>query len=412
MKKYTPYERGMESKAVFSTFQSIPTGVDGMQISEGLPNVAKVMDRGTLITTFKAADLGCILHSRHQYHWHTGYVPPQTVAAPHIGAVDCPHARPAQSRRARRSSTSASAGAGGEDEESRRSTRPASSAASSVRSSCPKPVAGDSRRPAAARHVAASVSRNARNCSSRTAQGQPPSAKGSDHNRKSIPQVDRRRRTVCSSRRRAKAFDLTAEPKDELRQLQHRPLRSRLPARPAVGRGRGALHRGDDGIRPVHGLGHARERPQPPRRDEEGDRRADRAARPRPGRTRTALTRTLIVLASEFSRDMMIGRQAGPAGAESGRRAGPTCDGAEVLRHAPPFHRRPVGVVLFGGGIKKGQVYGETANERPFTSVKNPVTHARSARVHLPGAGHPGRPVLRGRKPSVLRHRRRQGQGD
>ena len=31
-------------------------------------------------------DLGHILHSRHQYHWHTGYVPPQTVAAPHIGA--------------------------------------------------------------------------------------------------------------------------------------------------------------------------------------------------------------------------------------------------------------------------------------------------------------------------------------
>jgi hypothetical protein len=31
-------------------------------------------------------DLGSILHSRHQYHWHTGYVPPQTVATPHIGA--------------------------------------------------------------------------------------------------------------------------------------------------------------------------------------------------------------------------------------------------------------------------------------------------------------------------------------
>src|SRR5690606_32923520 len=31
-------------------------------------------------------DLGSILHSRHQYHWHTGYVPPQTVAAPHLGS--------------------------------------------------------------------------------------------------------------------------------------------------------------------------------------------------------------------------------------------------------------------------------------------------------------------------------------
>jgi len=39
-----------------------------------------------LIRSAQAADLGFILHSRHQYHWHTGYVPPQTVAAPHLGA--------------------------------------------------------------------------------------------------------------------------------------------------------------------------------------------------------------------------------------------------------------------------------------------------------------------------------------
>src|SRR5438552_16304705 len=86
-KKYTPFERGMEAKAVYSTFRSIPTSVDGLSISEGLPNIAKVMHQGTLIRTFKAGDLGFILHSRHQYHWHTGYVPPQPVAAPHIGAV-------------------------------------------------------------------------------------------------------------------------------------------------------------------------------------------------------------------------------------------------------------------------------------------------------------------------------------
>ena len=34
----------------------------------------------------RVADLGNILHSRHQYHWHTGYVPPQTVACPHLGS--------------------------------------------------------------------------------------------------------------------------------------------------------------------------------------------------------------------------------------------------------------------------------------------------------------------------------------
>ncbi len=44
------------------------------------------MDRGTLIRSHVVADLGNILHSRHQYHWHTGYVPPQTVACPHLGS--------------------------------------------------------------------------------------------------------------------------------------------------------------------------------------------------------------------------------------------------------------------------------------------------------------------------------------
>src|SRR4029077_3974669 len=36
--------------------------------------------------THTAADLGAILHSRHQYHWHTGYEPPVNVMAPHLGA--------------------------------------------------------------------------------------------------------------------------------------------------------------------------------------------------------------------------------------------------------------------------------------------------------------------------------------
>src|SRR5439155_7123812 len=54
--------------------------------SSGLEQLAQVMDRATLIRGMQAADLGFILHSRHQFNWHTGYVPPQTVAAPHLGA--------------------------------------------------------------------------------------------------------------------------------------------------------------------------------------------------------------------------------------------------------------------------------------------------------------------------------------
>ena len=72
---------------MLSTFPAIDTAVDDIKFSQGLEKLAKVMDRGTLIRSYTAGDLGFILHSRHQYQWHTGYAPPQTVAAPHIGAV-------------------------------------------------------------------------------------------------------------------------------------------------------------------------------------------------------------------------------------------------------------------------------------------------------------------------------------
>ena len=86
-KRYTPFEPGVRTERVLSTFPSIDTVVDHIKISQGLERVARVMDRGAIIRTFQAADLGFILHSRHQYHWHTGYIPPQSLAMPHIGSV-------------------------------------------------------------------------------------------------------------------------------------------------------------------------------------------------------------------------------------------------------------------------------------------------------------------------------------
>ena len=85
-KRYVPYEKGLDPKRVLSTFPAVDTVVDGLQFTEGLEKIGRVMDRGTLIKTYQAADLGFILHSRHQYHWHTAYEPPLTVAAPHIGS--------------------------------------------------------------------------------------------------------------------------------------------------------------------------------------------------------------------------------------------------------------------------------------------------------------------------------------
>src|SRR4051812_30190134 len=86
-KLYTPYEKGLDPNRVLSTFPAIDTAVDNIKFSQGLEKLAAVMDRGALIRSYTAGDLGFILHSRHQYQWHTGYAPPQTVAAPHIGAI-------------------------------------------------------------------------------------------------------------------------------------------------------------------------------------------------------------------------------------------------------------------------------------------------------------------------------------
>src|SRR5688500_9360047 len=86
-KRYTPFASGVRIEQVLSTFPTIDTAVDHIKFTKGLEQIGSVMDRGAVIGTFNAADLGFILHSRHQYHWHTGYIPPQPMAMPHLGAM-------------------------------------------------------------------------------------------------------------------------------------------------------------------------------------------------------------------------------------------------------------------------------------------------------------------------------------
>src|SRR5690242_21575853 len=86
-KRYTAFKAGLKPDQVLSTFPQINTVVDNIKLTQGLEMLARVMDRATLIRSYTAGDLGFILHSRHQYQWHTGYAPPQTVAAPHIGSI-------------------------------------------------------------------------------------------------------------------------------------------------------------------------------------------------------------------------------------------------------------------------------------------------------------------------------------
>src|SRR3954470_9069895 len=86
-KRYTPFAPGVRVEQGLSTFPAIDTAVDHIKFTQGLEQIGSVIDRGTVIRAFNAADLGFILHSRHQYHWHTGYIPPQPMAMPHLGAV-------------------------------------------------------------------------------------------------------------------------------------------------------------------------------------------------------------------------------------------------------------------------------------------------------------------------------------
>src|SRR5678815_4717119 len=87
-KRYTPYAAGLKPDQVLSTFPAIDTAVDHIKISQGLERVAGVMDRGTLLRTYTAGDLGFILHSRHQYQWHTGCLLYTSDAADERSSVD------------------------------------------------------------------------------------------------------------------------------------------------------------------------------------------------------------------------------------------------------------------------------------------------------------------------------------
>ena len=82
--------------------------------------------------------------------------------------------------------------------------------------------------------------------------------------------------------------------------------------------------------------------------------------------------RTLVVLASEFGRDAIT---EGKVGREVKDQAINIPDVMSEPRHYG-MHRHFTAagsVLMFGGGIRKGFVYGRTADERPCTTIEHPV---------------------------------------
>jgi uncharacterized protein (DUF1501 family) len=367
-KRYTPFEAGVRTERVLSTFPSIDTAVDHIKISEGLERVARVMDRGAIIRTFQAADLGFILHSRHQYHWHTGYVPPQAVAMPHIGSVISRTLGPknpsvpafiaigqnmeigAESAAVKAFHT---AGFLGTEHGPFLITNP-EDAASAVR---PPAELGEKR----------FLSR--RRLYEQLLAKEPVFQYAGDFQRESlIRSLESAHRLLTSPS--AKAFDLSLEPRAVYDTYNTgRFGQGCLLARRLVEAGARYVEVTTEYIPfrywDTHERGHERAKAMKEQVD------APLAQLVLDLEERGLLDRTLVVLASEFGRDAIT---EGKVGREVKDQAN-TPDVMSAPEHYG-MHRHftaAASVVMFGGGIKRGMVYGKTADERPCTTIENPV---------------------------------------
>ncbi|HEX6964036.1 MAG TPA: DUF1501 domain-containing protein [Lacipirellula sp.] len=369
-KRYLPFEKGLPVERVLSTFPAIDTVVDNIKFSEGMENVAKIMDRGTLIRSHVQPDLGHILHSRHQYHWHTGYVPPQTVAAPHMGAwmarvlgarnpvmpafVDIGQSLENNGEKEELKAFHTAGFFGGEygpfmlpyPEDAVAAVRP------------PKGMTPE-RFETRYKHYRELVNRGTLG------------KHGSDHQRESMIRAMENAHRLLSSPERA-AFDLSQEPRDSYERYNTgRFGQGCLLARRLVEAGTRFVEVTTEYV-PFEGWD----------THEEGHTRLVKMKQmiDRPVaqlildlEARGMLDRTLVIVASEFSRDMMIEGVPGSTAKDQSRAKSDTLE--EMVHYG--LHRHFTGgssVLLFGGGFKRGFLYGETAEERPLVATRNPIS--------------------------------------
>ena len=369
-KAYVPFEVGTPIEKIFSTFPAIDTAVDGMQISAGLPEIAKIMDRGTLIRSHVQPDLGSILHSRHQYHWHTGYVPPQTVAAPHIGAWMAKVLGPRNPVMPAFINIGQRLEGIGENEEIKAFTTGGFFGSEYAPFNLPYPEqAAAAVRPPAGM----GPDRFARRYRAlkQMLQHSPKGEGLSDYHQESmLRSMDAAHRLLGSPER--KAFDLSAEDPDVLKEYDTgRFGRGCLLARRLVESGARFVEVTTEYIPFKHWDTHENGHKTYERLHSEIDRPIARLIRDLEATGQ--LDRTLVVIASEFSRDMMTEGVPGSSAKDQSRAK------TEVIKEMKHYglHRHFTGgssVVMFGGGVKKGHIYGRTADERPCLAIENPIS--------------------------------------
>ena len=366
-KAHTPFEKGMESKTVLSTFKSVPTVVDGLSFSEGLENIGQVMDKGSIIRSYRAADLGHILHTRHQYHWHTCYEPPQPVQPPHIGSWISKELGP------KNPVIPAFIDIGqrftvGEGEELKAfhsagflgtEFGPFSIADPSKGLQSVRPPEGMDLQRFEARHK----------LYKELVKKSPFQDYASTYQQESlIRSMENAYRLLKSPD--AEAFDLSKEPSEsyEIYNTGRFGLGCLL-ARRLAEKGARFISVTTEYVPflgwDTHENGHTRLKKM-------------KAAIDRPIAQLIKdldqgglLDRTLVVLASEFSRDMLLEGRPGAKVKDQVE----VPDRVESLKHYG-MHRHftdGCSILMWGGGIKKGYVFGQTADERPFKAITEPV---------------------------------------
>lgn len=86
-KKYTPFTPGMKGSELLGTCEAIPTSADGIFLGKGLENMASVMDRCTILRSLTNETKFGAIHLKAQYYMQTGYLFPTGVKTPSMGAA-------------------------------------------------------------------------------------------------------------------------------------------------------------------------------------------------------------------------------------------------------------------------------------------------------------------------------------
>jgi hypothetical protein len=372
-KKYTPFNKGMRSDSVLSTFKSVPTALDGVHFSEGLESIGKVLNKGTVIRSYIAADLGHILHTRHQYNWHTCYEPPQSVVVPHLGSWIAKELGPKNEvippfiNIGQRFDV-------GEGEELKAFHSAGFLGSEYGPFMIPDPTKGlDSVRPPVGMSLKRFESRNQlyEKLVKESAMGE----FGSDYQKESLKRSMEQAYILLNSPE-AKAFDLSQEPKEKYDVYNTGKFGlGCLMAKRLIDQGARYITVTTEYVPfegwDTHENGHTRLVDMKKMIDApiaQLIKDLDESGR---------LDKTLVILASEFSRDMLM----------EGRpdlRVLDQVDQPDVIEDIKNYgmHRHftdGCSMLMFGGGIRKGSVFGKTADERPCKTIEKPI---KIAEVH------------------------------